>query len=302
MPLPNIIWSDDMIHLFSQYIWLEHGLSDNTRQAYTSDLKLFEQWLQRRPVSLLAVKRSDIEAYLQHCYQQGKQARSTARILSTLRRFYQWLLLEHKINEDPTLNIDSPKLGRALPKSLSEIDVEKLLDAPDLSTARGIRDRTMLELLYAAGLRVSELITLRMDQVNLNQGVVRVTGKGSKTRLVPIGEAAVEWLQRYIDDARIDLSKGNPSDVLFLSQQAQQMTRQTFWHRIKGYATQVGIHSSLSPHTLRHAFATHLLNHGADLRVVQMLLGHSDISTTTIYTHVAKARLQEIHRQHHPRG
>ena len=291
-----------MIDQFSQYLWLEHGLSDNTRDAYTTDLKKFSQWLVTQHKALTTVTRDDIQSYLQCRYQQGTQARSAARILSTLRRFYQWLLLEKQIATDPTLNIDSPKLGSPLPKSLNEADVERLLAAPDLSTTLGMRDRAMLEVLYATGLRVSELIHLTMDNINLRQGVVRVMGKGSKERLVPMGESAVEWIEQYCADARILLLKGQASDFLFISQHSKPMTRQTFWHRIKHYALDAGISQDLSPHTLRHAFATHLLNHGADLRIVQMLLGHSDVSTTTIYTHVAKARLQALHKKHHPRG
>lgn len=291
-----------MINEFSQYLWLEHGLSDNTRASYAADLKQFSAWLDKQHKSITHVNRDDIQRYLQYRYQHGSQARSAARMLSTLRRFYQWLLLEKHIQTDPTLNIDSPKIGRPLPKTLSEADVEKLLGAPDTRTALGMRDRTMLEVLYACGLRISELVNLTMENVNLRQGVIRVMGKGSKERLVPMGESAVEWLEKYSHDARVELLKEQASDFVFISQQARPMTRQTFWYRIKQYALEAGISTALSPHTVRHAFATHLLNHGADLRVVQMLLGHSDVSTTTIYTHVAKARLQALHKAHHPRS
>jgi len=233
---------------------------------------------------------------------QGYKPRSTARFLSGLRGFFRYLLREKLIAVDPTLQVEMPQLGRPLPKSLSEADVEALLQAPDLGEAIGQRDRAMLEVLYACGLRVTELVSLTLDQVNLRQGVLRVMGKGSKERLVPMGEEAVVWLERYLRGGRAELLNGRPSDVLFPSLRGEQMTRQTFWHRIKHQAQVAGIDKSLSPHTLRHAFATHLLNHGADLRVVQMLLGHSDLSTTQIYTHVAKARLQQLHAQHHPRG
>jgi integrase/recombinase XerD len=229
-------------------------------------------------------------------------ARSTARFLSCARRFYRWLLQSEKITTDPTLNIESPKLGRSLPKTLSEQDVEALLNAPDISTAIGIRDRAMLEVLYASGLRITELVTLDLNSVNIRQGVIRVMGKGSKERLVPIGEDALDWVTKYLEQARAELLGGKVASVLFVSQHAKGMTRQTFWHRLKVYAGLAHISSTLSPHILRHAFATHLLNHGADLRVVQMLLGHSDVSTTTIYTHVAKARLQALYKQHHPRA
>jgi integrase/recombinase XerD len=234
--------------------------------------------------------------------QQGYQARSTARLLSALRTFYRYLLRERLIDEDPTLQVELPQLGKPLPKSLSEAEVEALLAAPDIAEPLGLRDRAMLEVLYACGLRVSELVALSLEQINLRQGVVRVLGKGSKERLVPLGEEALIWLQRYQAEARGLLLAGRPSSVLFPSQRGEQMTRQTFWHRIKLHARHAGILKPLSPHTLRHAFATHLLNHGADLRVVQLLLGHSDLSTTQIYTHVAKARLQALHAAHHPRG
>ena len=291
-----------LIDRFLDALWLEKGLSDNTRDAYRSDLALFNGWLQERGLELAGAGRELILDHLAWRLEQGYKPRSTARFLSGARGFYRYLLREKLIAVDPTLQVDMPQLGRPLPKSLSEADVEALLAAPDLGEAIGQRDRAMLEVLYACGLRVTELISLTLEQVNLRQGVLRVMGKGSKERLVPMGEEAIVWVERYMRDARHELLNGRPSDVMFPSQRGEQMTRQTFWHRIKHQARVAGIDKSLSPHTLRHAFATHLLNHGADLRVVQMLLGHSDLSTTQIYTHVARARLQEIHARHHPRG
>ncbi|MCF7531151.1 site-specific tyrosine recombinase XerD [Pseudomonas petrae] len=291
-----------MIDRFLDALWLEKGLSDNTRDAYRSDLALFNGWLQEKGVDLMSVSREAILDHLAWRVDNGYKPRSTARLLSGVRGFYRYLLREKLIAVDPTLQVDMPQLGKPLPKSLSEADVEALLGAPDLSDAIGQRDRAMLEVLYACGLRVTELISLTLEQVNLRQGVLRIMGKGSKERLVPMGEEAIVWVERYMRDARHELLNGRPSDVLFPSQRGEQMTRQTFWHRIKHQAKVAGIGKSLSPHTLRHAFATHLLNHGADLRVVQMLLGHSDLSTTQIYTHVARARLQEVHAKHHPRG
>ncbi|RMR46957.1 Tyrosine recombinase XerD [Pseudomonas syringae pv. apii] len=291
-----------LIDRFLDALWLEKGLSDNTRDAYRSDLALFNGWLQERNVDLISAGREVILDHLAWRVDNAYKPRSTARFLSGARGFYRYLLREKLIAVDPTLQIDMPQLGKPLPKSLSEADVEALLAAPDLSEPIGERDRAMLEVLYACGLRVTELISLTLEQVNLRQGVLRVMGKGSKERLVPMGEESIVWVERYLRGARDELLGGKPSDVLFPSTRGDQMTRQTFWHRIKHQATVAGIGKSLSPHTLRHAFATHLLNHGADLRVVQMLLGHSDLSTTQIYTHVARARLQEMHARHHPRG
>ena len=245
----------------------------------------------------------DLVAYLGHRYEKGASARSMARALSTLRRFYRYLLREKVIEVDPTALLESPKIGRSLPATLSEKEVVELIDAPDMSTPEGLRDRAMLEVLYATGLRVSELVGLALDEMNLQMGVVRVTGKGNKERLVPMGEQAVNWLQQYLAEVRPALMQGHGQvDEVFVTRRGAGMTRQAFWYLVKKYADQVGIHHHLSPHTLRHAFATHLVNHGADLRVVQMLLGHSDISTTQIYTHVAQARLQALHQAHHPRG
>lgn len=285
-------------------LWLERGFSKHTLSAYRSDLLAFSRWLLQRgePCSLYKVDPEVLQQYLADRMLTGASARTCSRILSCLRSFYKMALREGRILKNPSGGIDNPKLGRPLPKSLSEHDVERLLDAPDIDTAIGLRDRAMLELLYACGLRVSELTSITLSQVSLNNGVVRVFGKGSKERLVPMGDEAGEWIVQFVKYGRVELLKGIASDVLFPSSRGVEMTRQTFWHRIKYYAQIAAIDVPLSPHTLRHAFATHLLNHGADLRVVQMLLGHSDLSTTQIYTHVAKARLQALHAQHHPRG
>lgn len=291
-----------LIDRFLDALWLEKGLSVHTRAAYRSDLGHFHAWLQARGLELQHAGREIILDHLAWRLAQGYKARSTARLLSGLRGFYRYLLRDGLIDLDPTLQVELPQLGRPLPGSLSEADVEALLAAPELDDPIGLRDRAMLEVLYACGLRVTELVSLTLEQVNLRQGVLRVFGKGSKERLVPLGEEAIAWVGRYLREARPLLLDGKPSDVLFPSLRGAQMTRQAFWHRIKQQARVAGIARPLSPHTLRHAFATHLLNHGADLRVVQMLLGHSDLSTTQIYTHVARARLQELHAEHHPRG
>ena len=291
-----------LVERFLESLWMEKGLSPHTIAAYRSDLAQYQHWLQERGVELHGSGREAILDHLAWRLSAGYQARSTARFLSGLRGFYRFLLREGLIEQDPTLQVELPQLGRPLPKSLSEADVEALLAAPDIGEAIGLRDRAMLEVLYACGLRVTELISLTLEQVNLRQGVLRVFGKGSKERLVPLGEEAMVWVARYVRDSRPLLLDGKPSDVLFPSLRGEQMTRQTFWYRIKHQARVAGISKSLSPHTLRHAFATHLLNHGANLRVVQMLLGHSDLSTTQIYTHVARARLQALHEAHHPRG
>ena len=292
-----------IIEAFLDRQWMERGLSDNTLAAYRRDLSAFAAWLhEARATTPLACSSGDIQGYLAALLAQRRSPRSAARLLSCLRGFFRYLLREALISADPTLNLDSPKLGRPLPKSLSEGDVERLLAAPDVASALGLRDRAMLELLYACGLRVSELVALSLSQVNLNQGVLRIVGKGAKERLVPLGEEAMHWLQRYYRGARAELLGAQQSDVVFPSRRGQQMTRQTFWHRIKLHAAAAGIDKPISPHVLRHAFATHLVNHGADLRVVQMLLGHSDLSTTQIYTHVARERLQALHQRHHPRA
>ena len=291
------------IERYIDAMWMEKGLSDNSLTSYRRDLRQFNDWLSKnKSSSVTRADRSSLQAYMGVRLEQGQSPRSTARFMSCVRGFYHYLLREGRITVDPTLDVDSPKLGRPLPKSLSEKEVDRLLEMPDLDLALEFRDRTMLEVLYACGLRVTELTSLQLVQVSMNQGVVRVFGKGNKERLVPMGEEALIWLQRYMAGPRQELLKDLPSDVVFPSRRGTQMTRQTFWYRIKIYAERAGIKKSLSPHTLRHAFATHLLNHGADLRVVQMLLGHSDLSTTQIYTHVAQQRMQELHAHHHPRG
>jgi len=301
--MPNDVFVHPEIERYIDALWMEKGLSDNSLSSYRRDLRQFHEWLAgSRGSSITRADRASLHAYLGARLQQGRSPRSTARFMSCVRGFYRYLLREGRITVDPTLDVDSPKLGRPLPKSLSEAEVDLLLQAPDLDLPLEFRDRTMLELLYACGLRVTELTSLQLGQVSLNQGVVRVFGKGSKERLVPMGEEALLWLQRYLSGPRAELLKGLPCDVVFPSQRGRQMTRQTFWYRIKIYARRADIRKELSPHTLRHAFATHLLNHGADLRVVQLLLGHSDLSTTQIYTHVAKQRMQELHSRHHPRG
>ena len=295
--------NDPLIEQFLDAIWMERGLSENTLAAYRNDLNGYARWLAGQPHSdLITAGRDDVQTYLAERVAASASPRSTARLLSTLRRFYAWLRRENRINEDPTALIEAPKLGRPLPKTLTEAEVEALLAAPDTETTLGLRDRTMLEVLYASGLRVSELVSLKLMQINLQQGVIRVTGKGNKERLVPLGDEALSWLQRYLEESRSALLNGQTCDALFVTQRREAMTRQAFWYMIKRHAKTAHIDKALSPHTLRHAFATHLLNHGADLRVVQMLLGHSDLSTTQIYTHVARARLKDLHARHHPRG
>ncbi|MGR9116837.1 MAG: site-specific tyrosine recombinase XerD [Gammaproteobacteria bacterium] len=292
----------DVIDNFLDAIWAEQGVSQNTLAAYGSDLKIFSRWLKGDGDSLIEASSEDISAFLADRYKQGIGNRSTARILSTLRRFYGYQLREHRIVSDPTALIELPYIGRKLPVSLSERDVERLLDAPETTNSLGFRDRTMLEILYATGLRVSELVGLRLEQVNLRQGVVRIAGKGNKERLVPVGEEALSWLLAYMEEARKKILGERQCPFVFTTKRGAGMTRQAFWHIIKRHATRAGINKELSPHTLRHAFATHLLNHGADLRVVQLLLGHSDLSTTQIYTHIARERLKDLHSKFHPRG
>lgn len=295
--------SDPELDSFCDALWLEDGLSPRSLESYRRDLKQLSDWLEPQRIDLPAAGTGDVQRFLaERTLRQGVAARSLARQLSTLKRYYRWLLRQGRRADDPTLNIESPRLPRPLPKSLSEADVEALLAAPDLASPMGLRDRAMLELLYACGLRVSELVGLPMAALSLEMGVVKVMGKGSKERLVPLGEAASESLSDYLKIARPVLLSGRADDALFVTERGTAMTRQAFWYLIKRHAARAGIALSLSPHTLRHAFATHLLNHGADLRVVQMLLGHSDISTTQIYTHVARERLKTLHRQHHPRG
>lgn len=290
----------DLIESYLHVLWLEYGLSDNTRSAYASDLRLFVQFLGRK--SLLEVETQDINRFFKIRQEQGITRRSLARVLSSLKRFYAYLLRESLISIDPCELLSTPKLPKSLPATLTETDVEALLAAPDVFSDLGMRDRTMLEVLYASGLRVTELVDLHFQQVNFRQGCLRVRGKGEKERLVPVGEVAMEWLQRYLDESRGNILLNRQSDFLFVTNRGSAMTRQAFWHIIKRYALMAGIDKHLSPHTLRHAFATHLINHGADLRVVQLLLGHSNLSTTQIYTHVAQQRLKQLHNQFHPRG
>lgn len=293
-----------LIERFLDALWMEHGLSRNTLSAYKTDLANLSAWLMQNSKHLLAATQYDLQAFLAHRYEQGSKNRSAARLLSSMRRFYVWLLRERKIQSDPVALIEAPKPEQPLPKTLTEQQVDDLLNAPGLTDALGIRDKAMLEVLYATGLRVSELVGLEFTQVSIDPGVVRVMGKGGKERLVPLGEQAIECLQNYLNQARGELmDKHLPCNAIFVTRRGTGMTRQAFWYLLKRYANLAGIDTdTLSPHTLRHAFATHLLNHGADLRVVQMLLGHSDISTTQIYTHVAKQRLQELYQKHHPRA
>lgn len=294
--------SHPLVNQFVDALWLEKGLADNTLASYRSDLTHFATWLDSQGSSLLAVDGITIQRYLAHRLELGFKATSTARMLSVLRRFFQYLHREQLREDDPSILIAGPKLPALLPKDLSEQQVLSLLDEPNIEDPLELRDKAMLELLYATGLRVTELVSLSMENISLRQGLVRVTGKGNKERLVPMGEEALHWLTLYFKEARAILLKEQTADIVFPSRRAREMTRQTFWHRIKLYAQRAGITTQLSPHTLRHAFATHLLNHGADLRVVQMLLGHSDLSTTQIYTHVATHRLNALHEEHHPRG
>ncbi|MDP1788282.1 site-specific tyrosine recombinase XerD [Nitrosomonas sp.] len=290
---------------FSDALWLEDGLSRNTLDSYRNDLQLFSEWLRKRNQGnsvLTDATHSDLLDFLASRVSAKMKASTTSRELSSLKRFYRFLLRQGKITTDPSLNIDTPKLQRSLPDSLTETEVDLLLSAPDLKHPLGLRDRAMLEVLYASGLRVSELINLRYSQVSMDMGVLRVMGKGRKERLAPLGEESLEWLSRYTKEARPALLSGIVTDTIFVTTRGAAMTRQAFWYLIKRYAQLVGNDKPLSPHTLRHAFATHLLNHGADLRVVQLLLGHADISTTQIYTHIARERLKQLHTKHHPRG
>lgn len=291
-----------LLDRFLDALWTEHGLARNTLSAYRADLAALAIWLQGGGASLRQAERAQLLDYLSARIHMGVKARSSARLVTSLRRFYRWLARENLVAEDPSALIEMPKIGRPLPKVLSETQIEALLAAPVTETPLGLRDRAMLELLYATGLRVSELVDLRLHQVNLRQGVVQVRGKGGRERLIPLGEESIAWLERYLKKARAELLEGRSAEHIFPSRRATRMSRQNFWHLIRRYARQTGIHSPLSPHSLRHAFATHLVNHGADLRVVQMLLGHSDLSTTQIYTHVASARLKSLHQMHHPRG
>ncbi len=291
------------IDAFCDALWLEDGLSRNTLDGYRRDLAQFARWLDDTHGKVLVdAGAGDLQSYIAHRYRAKTRASSAARLLSSLKRFYRHALRQGRISVDPTLDIASPKLPRALPKTLTEQHVERLLDAPDVTQPLGVRDRAMLETLYATGLRVSELVTLKTGQLSQDMGLVRVLGKGSKERIVPLGEEALHWVKRYLAEGRPRLLKGRLADDLFVTAQGAAMTRQAFWHLLKRYAAQAGVTGTVSPHTLRHAFATHLLNHGADLRVVQLLLGHADVATTQIYTHVARERLKQLHAKHHPRG
>ena len=292
----------DTLEAFLDALWLEQGVSDHTLAAYRRDLAAWTARLAERDEALLAPAPATLPAWLDERREAGYRLRSNARLLSSLRRFYRWALEAGRIECDPLAEIRLPRVRPSLPETLEEDEVERLLAAPDVTTDLGLRDRTMLEVLYGAGLRVSELVGLGVEAVNLRQGVVRVRGKGDKDRLVPLGEEAVDWLSRYLRTARGALMQDPTRPALFPGRGDRPLTRQAFWYRIKHHARVAGIERPLSPHTLRHAFATHLLNHGANLRVVQLLLGHSDLSTTQIYTHVAQARLERLHADHHPRG
>ncbi|HVN34249.1 MAG TPA: site-specific tyrosine recombinase XerD [Casimicrobiaceae bacterium] len=295
--------STKLIDAFCDQVWLQDGLAASSLASYRRDLAKWAAWLERRERTLLAAQRADVDAFIADQFRARAKATSVARRLSALRRFYALQLLQGALEADPTLRVRAPKLPRRLPKNLSEADVESLLAAPDTATTLGLRDRAMLESLYATGLRVSELVGLTLAQVSLDMGVVRVVGKGSKERLVPLGEEAIRWLQRYLASARPKLVGDGKSSALFVTARRAPLTRQAFWALVKRLGAKAGIPAArLSPHVLRHAFATHLLNHGADLRVVQLLLGHADITTTTIYTHVARERLKQLHARHHPRG
>ncbi|MFV9998222.1 MAG: site-specific tyrosine recombinase XerD [Arsenophonus endosymbiont of Dermacentor nuttalli] len=295
--------SHPLIEQFLDTVWLEHDLAANTLSSYRIDLQTLVGWLSRHGYDLLTVEVIALQAFLAERVEGGYKATSSARLLSAMRRLFQYFYREKLRLDDPTAQLSAPKLPKWLPKDLNEKQVEDLLHAPTINDPIELRDKTMLEVLYACGLRVSELVGLTLIDISLRQGVIRVVGKGNKERLVPLGEEAIYWLEIYLTESRPILLNGLTNDVLFPSKRGTQMTRQTFWHRIKYYAAIAGIDSEkLSPHVLRHAFATHLLNRGADLRVVQMLLGHSDLSTTQIYTHVATERLRQLHQQHHPRG
>ena len=291
------------IDRFIDSLWSQKGLAELTLNAYQQDLRQFSRWLDGRGSRLIEADQASIQRYLAERFDDGASARSNARLLSTLKQYYRHLIRNGERQDNPTALISAPRIHRSLPQSMAESDIEKLLQAPDLETAYGMRDRCMLELMYSSGLRVSELVGLQMNQVNANLGLVRLVGKGNKERVVPVGEEALHWLSRYLKQARPDLQKARAaSDALFLSSRGSAITRQAFWQNIKKHLLNAGIKTVFSPHSLRHAFATHLLNHGADLRTVQMLLGHSSLSTTQIYTHIAQHRLASIHAEHHPRS
>jgi len=293
---------EELVEAFIDNLLTQSGLSGNTLDAYRNDITHFMQWTRQAGYELTSLTRDNLREYVYNRVLGGDKPRTTARQLSSLRRFFRYLVNEGVLQSDPTLEIESPRLGRPLPKSLSEEDVDRLLAAPDLDKPLGLRDRAMLEVLYATGIRVSELVGMQMQHVDTNQGLARVIGKGNKERLVPLGEEALDWLERYLSEARKLLLGEHRTDFLFVTSRGGAMTRQAFWYNLKKHVAAAGIQVSVSPHTLRHAFATHLLNHGADLRAVQMLLGHSDLSTTQIYTQVARERLKQLHGRHHPRG
>lgn len=294
---------DPLIDVFLDAIWAERGMSENSLRSYRYDLKRLNDFLiQKKHTTLLSANRELLLGFLAGEMRAGRSPRSLSRYLSAFRQFYRWAVRERYLDDDPTAMIERPKLGRGLPKALNEAEIEALLEAPDTKKPIGIRDRAMLELMYATGLRVTELVELELANCNLNQGVLRVIGKGNKERLVPVGEESLSWLTRYMNQARPDMLDQAQVAHLFVTSRKAGMTRQAFWYMVKRYAAQAGIKKDISPHMLRHSFATHLLNHGADLRVVQLLLGHSDLSTTQIYTHIAKEGLKKLHEKHHPRG
>jgi len=294
--------SEELVDRFLDAIWMERGLSQNTLGAYRADLMTLGRGLAEHDKPIDLADKADLLAFIAKRVEAGAKPRSTARQLSSFRRFFRYIMREGMRDTDPTADIEMPRIGRSLPKTLTEDEVESLLSAPNTDEPLGHRDRAMLELLYATGLRVSELINLKQSQINYNQGVLRIIGKGDRERLIPLGEESQRWLKKFIDGPRMEILLERQTDYLFPTRRGDRMTRQAFWHIIKRYAKKSGIRKKLSPHSLRHAFATHLLNRGADLRVVQLLLGHSDLSTTQIYTHVARERLKDPHREHHPRG
>ena len=294
--------SQELVDRFLDAIWMERGLSQNTLGAYRADLMTLGRSLSEQEKTIDNAEKADLLAFIAGRVEGGAKPRSTARQLSSFRRFFRYIMREGMRDTDPTADIEMPRIGRTLPKTLSEDEVESLLHAPNIDEPLGHRDRAMLELLYATGLRVSELINLKQSQVNFNQGVLRIVGKGDRERLIPLGEESQRWLRDFIDGPRMEILLERQTDYLFPTRRGDRMTRQAFWHIIKRYAEKAGVRQKMSPHSLRHAFATHLLNRGADLRVVQLLLGHSDLSTTQIYTHVARERLKDLHGEHHPRG
>jgi integrase/recombinase XerD len=294
--------SEELVDRFLDAIWMERGLSQNTLGAYRADLMTLGRGLAEHEKTIQDADKADLLAFIAGRVEGGAKPRSTARQLSSFRRFFRYIMREGMRDTDPTADIEMPRIGRSLPQTLSEDEVESLLNAPNTDEPLGHRDRAMLELLYATGLRVSELINLKQSQVNFNQGVLRIIGKGDRERLIPLGEEAQRWLRDFIDGPRMEILLERQTDYLFPTRRGDRMTRQAFWHIIKRYAEKAGVRQKMSPHSLRHAIATHLLNRGADLRVVQLLLGHSDLSTTQIYTHVARERLKDLHGEHHPRG